>query len=435
MIRIIPAKNGSPAVLHGKTWLHSPYNPEAEAEKYIGFLNIDRGVTHFILIECALGYLVPALKAKFPDSVIISLHCDARLHDAPDAHKGDFNAGPSPPETIRALLEKAVPENAVVKIIEWRPSLAVYQEGYRSLLAAAAGFVKFHRMNKRTSAYFAKIWRGNVIRNTGAARRFVFLKDGAKPDFPVVAAAAGPGLAHSLGELHKKRESIYLIAVASALKALYDYGIKPDMIVTTDGGFWARQHLYELRRQPKPYPVIAAALNASLPSFLEDAPVLPISDGSGFQNERLSAFHIPFITLPQRGTVSAAALDLAFYLTDGPVYITGLDLGCRDIIGHVSPHTFETLLRAQSGRLAPFYHLLYTRALAAAETDALGVYRSWFANHLSLYAHRLIALGSNNPLFTVPRAAAIDASGAKGEPAFETAPYRDAPSGGPALCG
>jgi hypothetical protein len=403
-MQILPAKNGSPTLLHGKTWLHSRYNPEAEAEKYIASLELPQDTTHFIVIECALGYIIPVLQAQFPGSVIVSLHGNREICGLAGSFQADFDWYPETAFSIRTLLEKEIPENARIKIVEWRPSLAVYPKEYRALLETAVDFLKFHTLNKRTTAYFEQRWKKNVEYNTTVFNHFVYLKHDPETRFPVVVTAAGPGLVRSLPEIKKKRDGAYLIAVSSSLDALYEHGIRPDMVAATDGGFWALPHLFTLKRHcAGDYPVIAASLNARLPSFLCDAPVLPISDGSDFQNTRMKTLHVPFLVLPQRGTVSAATLDLAFALTRGPVYIAGLDLSDRDVISHASPHAFETLFRAQSNRFNPYYHEAYARSRLNAESNTQAVYVSWFKNNLAHYAARLITLGDNHPLFAAIR--------------------------------
>jgi hypothetical protein len=414
-MHILSAKNGSPVLAEGKIWLHSRYNPEAEAEKYIASLELPQDITHFILIECASGYIIPVLKTKFPDAVIFSLHCK---RGPAYPFTADFERYPDTPRPIRNLLEKEIPENARLKIIEWRPSLSVYKKEYLALLETAADFLRFHTMNRRTAAYFEKRWAKNMENNRAVFSRFVYPKTGAPSCFPIAVTASGPGLMACLPELQKKQDSVYIIAVSSSLCALYEHGIKPDMVAATDGGFWALPHLYELKRYCKgQYPVIAAALNARIPSFLRDAPFLPLSDGSTVQNTRLSALHAPFITLPQRGTVSATALDLAFTLTCGPVYIAGLDLGDKDMLSHASPHAFETLFRTQSSRFAPYYHRLYARSRLNAESDTMAVYAAWFKNNLPQYLPRLVPLAGNHPMFGMSQTR-IAETGKKGVPVW-----------------
>jgi hypothetical protein len=407
-MQILPAKNGSPVLFHEKTWLHSRYNPEAEAEKYIASLEIAEDTTHFILIECALGYIIPVLKKRFPQAVIFSLH--GERCSLAGSFKADVELYPETSCSVLKQLEKEIPENARLKIIEWRPSLSVYKEAYLGLLEEAVDFLRLHTMNQKTAAHFKERWVKNIEHNIAVFRHFVYPKNSMDARFPVVVTAAGPSLASCLPELQKKQHRVYIVAVSSSLSALYERGIKPDMIVTTDGGFWALSHLHELKRYCArgEYPVVAAALSARIPSFLHDAPLLFIADGSDFQNDHLTSRHIPFITLPQRGTVSATALDLAFALTRGPVYIAGLDLSNKDVLGHVSPHAFESLLRMGAGRFSPYYHQLYTRSRLNAASNAQAVYSAWFKSNIAQYAARLIALGDNHALFDPMRTAVIE---------------------------
>jgi hypothetical protein len=199
-MQIFSARNGSPVLFHEKTWLHSPYNPEAEAEKYIASLGLAENTTHFILIECALGYIIPVLKKKFPDAVVFSLHCERGLADL---FKADFEWCPETPCGVRKLLEKEIPENARLKIIEWRPSLSVYKKKYLALLQTAVDFLKFHTINQRTVAHFEKRWAKNIEHNTAVLSHFVYPKN--KAHFPIVVTAAGPGLMSCLPELKKSR--------------------------------------------------------------------------------------------------------------------------------------------------------------------------------------------------------------------------------------
>jgi hypothetical protein len=129
---------------------------------------------------------------------------------------------------------------------------------------------------------------------------------------------------------------------------------------------------------------------------------------------------VPFLVLPQRGTVSATALDLAFALTRGPVYVAGLDLADRDVISHASPHAFEPVLLSRNNRFAPYYHEAYARQRPnlGTDSDAYAVYASWFQNNLAKYAARLIALGDSHPLFADMRSETIAETGNKGAPAF-----------------
>jgi len=141
------------------------------------------------------------------------------------------------------------------------------------------------------------------------------------------------------------------------------------------------------------------ALTAALPSQAESLPVLPISDGSLWQTLILSELEIPFIILPQRGTVSATALDLAFILTEGEILIAGMDLANADIRSHARPYSLDRIIDEKAGRFSPAYSRTYIRSSLIKAGGSYGVYASWFEKQLALYPKRLRSLGENNPVF------------------------------------
>jgi hypothetical protein len=173
------------------------------------------------------------------------------------------------------------------------------------------------------------------------------------------------------------------------------------MVITSDGGGWALLHLYEYFRPAgaAPLPPLAVSLFAALPSQCAAVPVLPLSDGSLWQSLVLRGLGVPFLPLPQRGTVAAAALDLALFLTAGEVYAAGLDLATDGPRCHAAPYAFDRLEGNAACRLAPRCSLAFTRARAAAEGGSLAVYAGWFAAQLPAWPRRVRFLEGSHPVF------------------------------------
>jgi hypothetical protein len=224
----------------------------------------------------------------------------------------------------------------------------------------------------------------------------------------------------------KKQAPLLVLAVSSAVPALKARGIVPDMIISTDGGGWARLHLNEcFRGKPEPW-CYAAALTAALPSQCASSPVLAISDGSVWQNLVLMELDIPFIALPQRGTVSASALDLALALSKGRILFPGVDLSYRDIRTHARPYSFDRLWEEAACRFKPFYSQAFSRARDIDKGGSHAVYAAWFKKQLASYPRRLFSLGANNQVFSGLNAAAFGHGAASGsgtdqrKPLFKT---------------
>ena len=142
--RIAPSRAGPPTVLVNEIALHSRYDPRREAETFLESQHIHAGVRFFILIEPALGYLIPALKRRFPGAGIAALHVSPFLAREQEARNGGASVWPpAPADTwsggntgVQDFLEAIIPDMPAraVRIIEWRPAFMALGESCVSLL-------------------------------------------------------------------------------------------------------------------------------------------------------------------------------------------------------------------------------------------------------------------------------------------------------------
>jgi hypothetical protein len=386
-----------------KQALHSRYNPQGEAEKYLGSLDLSPGIRFFILIEPGEEYLIPLLHQQFPAVRIIALHIQAPKTPTVAQETPAARWSPEAGIPLQTFLEQEIPDTlaAAVRIIEWRPALAAYGEGYRWLLRETVDFIKRIDANMRTAQAFGRRWFRNFFKNLLLVQR-VLVPDHAA-SIPVIITAAGPGLeeAAPLIQALQRQSPHQILAVSSSVQALRWRGILPDLVITTDGGGWACFHLYECLRglDAQASLVLAASLSAALPSQCSRLVLLPISDGSLWQTLILQGLGIPFISLAQRGTVSASALDLALILTQGKIYLAGMDLAHQDIRTHARPYGFDRLLEEGASRLNPVYTQGFTRSRAILAGRSHDIYAAWFRQHLQTYPERLYTLGPHNPVF------------------------------------
>jgi hypothetical protein len=383
--------------------LHSAYNPEKEARKYIDSLSIPSTAAYLILIECGRGYLIPPLREKCPDAKIISLHfCDEYRVPGEGA---DASWSPALPLSLDDFLEQHIEdtESSRIKIVEWRPALALSGASYTRLLAETAAFIRRADANKRSADYFRQRRLKNRRRNLLIAAHAPAAHTPAAPHrADMIVCAAGPGLAAAAAAISALRAqgNCALLAVSSAARALLARGLYPDIVFSCDSGNWARLHLFELFRQkiPRP-PLIAAALSAALPSNAAAFPLLFFGDGSAEEAALLSKHGLPPLALAERGTVTAAALDFALAWTAGRVFLAGADLACAGLATHAAPYAFDRLSDEVSGRLSPAYHLRFERACALDRGGSFKVYADWFAKKAGRYPARLFNLGENNRAF------------------------------------
>ncbi|MDR2602600.1 MAG: DUF115 domain-containing protein [Spirochaetaceae bacterium] len=401
------SKNGFPvALVEGKA-IHSLYNPVLEAQKFAFSLNLSEEIRYFILLECALGYIIPFLREAAPKAKIISLHVnnfyivnrpllfqpkEAALF-SPDAEWPQNNV------KIERFLENEIPdvEARYIKIIEWRPSLLSYGEDYARLAAAAASFIKKVDANKRTTLNFGKRWFFNVLKN------IKYIKKTALPygaSSPCIVAGAGPGLdaelpyvKNAVCESAAKGEKITVIAAASAIGALDYFGVKPDVVVSSDGGNWALFHLYQYiryinqKKNVKP-PVLAFVLHAALPSQAEGLPLAPIAV-SRLQELLLKKNNFDYAILPSQGSVIGSALDIALHITTGDIWVCGVDLKNYGVKTHTKSYYFTKLLHQKSSRFSPVYSLQFERAREIEQGGTFSIYRDWFNSYKTENKNRI----------------------------------------------
>ncbi len=400
---LAPTRSGPPTVIVDGHAVHSKYDPCSEAERYAAAIPRRGDDEVLLLVEPALGYLLPPLRRRFPRSRVIALHCSDFYAGRDAAYDDSWH--PAHPLDLTSFLEARIPQGARCRIIEWRPALEPYGRAFADLMITAADFVKREEASRRTAEAFGRRWVSNALRNLRWAAQAATVQAGTAP---VVVAAAGPSLERALPAIRSGRKGCFVVAVSSSLEILAAGGIRPDLVLASDGGSWAKLHL---RRPAGPTGSCAGvySLTAAVPGPLLEDPAVLLADGSVWQSVLLGGAGIPFMQLPQRGTVAATGIDFSLRASSGPVFLAGFDMAGEDIRTHGRPHAFDPLIDAESGRLRPLYDLKYRRARAMAEGGSLDVYARWFKSHLSLYGGRVAVLGSAHGAFDgLPRIERID---------------------------
>ncbi|GMO32863.1 MAG: hypothetical protein Ta2F_08800 [Termitinemataceae bacterium] len=388
-------------------YLHSRFDPVKEAERYVQSLNINENIKYLILIECGLCYVIPFLRKLLPHAKIISLHLSKFYFDNAQ-NKADASwwthDAIQDQSNCTQFLEKEIEDTKVseIKIIQWRPSIQVFEHNYTALLSVVVEFVKRIDANKRTTETFIVRWQKNIKRNTFIIKKVCKKINTHWTD--CIVAGAGPSLENEFNAIKNMLNTshdgaICLIAVSSAAFAFLSRGIIPDIIVASDGGYWAKHHLNQCARFNVSQTIFAITLNAAIPAQLTNYKILPIADGSKEQDiilQKKSALPLHF---PQRGTVSATAIDLALSLCTGKIFLCGLDLAEVDIKSHVRPYSLDLILEASANRLQPAYSQHFVRTLLVKDAGSNRIYASWFKNNIAKYKNRLCALGEINSVF------------------------------------
>jgi len=384
--------------------------------RYVDSLNLKETIECFVLIEPGLGYIIPVLREKFKTSKIIALHVNT-----------DFKQQSGVPalfgtdaKEVQKFLEAEIPEIEAsrIRIIEWRPSLNYYKEEYLKLLSTAVEFIKRMDAGNRTTAAFGKRWVRNFFRNLNFITECLLYKE---TDIPIIITGSGPGLEEAMPVIKEGQNNCLVIAASSSVMALSRGGVTADIVISTDGGNWALNHIYECCRTKTA--AIAASLTAALPSQCSGTPRLIINDGSFWQSVVLHELGLPSVIIPQRGTVTATAIELALILSRGNVYLAGIDLCVKDIRTHARPYAFDNLLSGRASRFTPVYSQVFVRSSLIRKGGSMDIYAAWFKNQLASWPKRIFSIGGSSEVFgsSIPfDPAALEQTAVKRRDCFNT---------------
>ena len=374
---------GYPSAAAGSIRIHSKYDPFREADRFLDSQNICgdfRGAV--ILIGAGLGYLDSVLRRRVPECRIIAVHLSSELHDARIGPDGRTEAlprwHPGSEEEIDVFLHRHLKEFEIpgLKVLEWPASVKARPTEAMRARESVASLVRFHSGNISATAAFGRHWIRNLLRNFIGMDSLV----SAGPEqAPVVVAASGPSLEDALPVLSRFRSRYRLWSLPSSLPALTAAGLEPDLIVSTDAGFWARLHT---RYFPRHIPV--AMPLSSVPPV--GNPVLPLLQDIPGERELMAGRPRSGLSLPEAGTVAATAVHLWRILGRGPLALVGLDMAWTDLRSHARPHGFDGWLESGRNRTSPPLTMAWERALAQAPSregtrrwgPSLKTYTDWF---------------------------------------------------------
>ncbi|HET6452022.1 MAG TPA: 6-hydroxymethylpterin diphosphokinase MptE-like protein [Spirochaetia bacterium] len=385
MVEVFTARSGALSLKVDGVAMHSPYDPEREAARFVQqALGADPPSAVIVLGE-SVGHLVDAVARQRPSALLLSALYSSEIAAAsrpPRVPCWSPDTGMSFGSFLRQHLGELQIEG--LRVIEWPPSARAFPEVSRACNEAVRQVVQELNGSLVTTVSAGRLWLRNCVANFMGVER-AMTGPLCTPGRAVVIAASGPSLEDSIGLLRELRNRFDLWALPSACPALAGSGLEPDLVVLTDPGFYAMHHLHFAPPRVLAMPLSGARGSWSLPS--RPAVVL-LEQPFAHEQAFLNAVGLPAPPrVPPHGTVAATAIQLALDAASGPVLLAGLDLCERDLLSHARPNAFDTLLSLQSSRTAPHTGLTFQRAQGlgskvdaggARLTPALRTYAGWF---------------------------------------------------------
>ena len=376
-IDFLEAKDGSKTFSANGIFYHSSYSPVKEAQRFVETSEFVFNPKYIFFVEPGFSYCVPFIKKQFPDSKTICI----RLFDKSfeDEKNWDYILRYNQITNFSHTLIQTFGEEALLSstVLIWKPAEKLFETQLGLVISNYKTALENSKTLLVTRQFFEKKWlinSCNFIKNT---QKII------KPQFdrklPVVVCASGPSLEPCIDVLKNKQDKVFIICLSSALSVLLNNSIVPDLVLSTDGGYWAGEHLKLLKKRTD-IP-LAAPSEAFIPkSILKNNPILALryNDESSFiSTQILEAAHLPSFEALRNPTVSGTGLYFAKSITSNNIFFCGLDLCGNKTFQHTQPNELEKNNELNDNRIKSKENRI---SRSRYNSDSLQIYRDWFSN-------------------------------------------------------
>ena len=372
-------------------YLHSKYNPLVEGERFAQTVEADFSPLCLFILEPALSYCADAIKKKFPNALICAIRfssafvkSDSQWHKVFYLDQANFSI------PLSEILFETLGEEKLISSLafSWPPSQNAFPEQTVRCWEEIKKAILKARDVMGTRAYFSERWLKNSLIFASNIKRPVIAEKG---NLPLIIAASGPSLLSSLPFLKKYRDYFFLIAVSSALMPLQKNGIRADMVISSDGGYWAKRHI-DFSGQDST--IFALEAESAVPKkIFENNKIIPLVYDDGLEKDFLDAIGCPYMLSERNGTVAGTALCFAHTLTDGNIYLCGLDQAPSPAFQHTQPNALENGNSKNDSRLRNCETRI-TKSRFSSE-KSLEIYRNWFITNSAYFSKRVSRLSDN----------------------------------------
>lgn len=398
----VKSKNGMINIVYNdEFWLHSRYNPESEAEKWVDNITI-KDEDSLMISGLGFGYYLDKLINKFKNKKIMIVEPNIFIFKKTLEHMDMTKYLKSEnlvfmvdisTYMIRTIICEYIEENKIKKI--HTEEMPIYRKIYNEYLddlykEINRGLIQL-RGNIATEMAFSQMWLNNTIRLLDYLKEIPngkVLKEEFK-DVPVVIVSAGPSLNKNAEYLKEIYDKALIIAVGSSVNILEKKGIIPHIIMGVDGQE-AEAKLFENLKNIEPVFIFAPSIHykaveyykgLKMSLFLKnDTTILKFYENLGVKIDWLDC----------GPSVSNIALVLANYLNASKIMLIGQDLSYtgnkRYADGGVHNHdiTDDKMLKEKGFvKSTDIYDQeVYTR------NELLSI-KYWFEEYLKIYKDEL----------------------------------------------
>lgn len=373
-ITIQKSKNGEDTAIADNHFLHSNYAPVKEAERYIENLSCTYDPIAVVITEPALSYIISPLRKKYPEARIGVIRYSNYFQKY--NFNFDFIINFYETKSLETQLERLFTEEELLSVffISWKPSEIVFKEQNQQCWLEIKNTLERAKTLLITRQYFEKKWLVNCAKFLRFINYPVKLQKNINK--PVMIITSGPSLKDAIQDIKKVQDKFFIICLSSAISVCLKNQIIPDLCMTSDGGYWAGQHLKKLVNNDV---VLAMPTEALCPvNILSKQKILPLNYVDGISNELSNASGLSFSKAVRNGTISGTAILWAIENSNQDIFIFGMDLANQKGFQHTQPNEIETNASLFDNRIKTKEKRIAVSEFSGA---SLEIYRSWFSNY------------------------------------------------------
>lgn len=376
-LTILDSKNGEKTAKIDDIFIHSNYAPIKETKKFCENIQFSINPKVIIVVEPGLSYLYSELKDIFPNAKIGIIRFSNLFSDYNKDWDFFINFFDKDIENFESNITSLFSEELICSTVflSWTATKNIFKNLDELLWQKIKYTVENARTILITRQYFEKKWLINFCNNLKYGNFFKTQNiDLSNKEIAIV--ASGPSLEDSIEILRKYRNNLFIICLSSACSILNYFKIEPDLYLSTDGGFWAGEHLKILKDSPTP--LLLPFEGFCKKSILKKCKIIPAVYNDGLTSKIINELKLNFLELKRNGTVSGTALDFAIENSKNHIYFLGLDLQGSPSFQHTKPNVLENNNLVKENKI----NNLETRQRKSQfNSSVLKIYRDWFCNY------------------------------------------------------
>ena len=268
-------------------------------------------------------------------------------------------------------------------------------EYYDNINIYLANSIKEKLMSLTSNYYFAPIWSRNILYNMHFNRGYSIktYHNILKKEVPLLLVSAGASIDNYIDKIKELSKTHFTIVLSHAFNTLINNNIKPDAVVSTDGGFYSSIHIMNLTREENkdtkiftthsayPFPLTDIE-DERIFYFSHDESLEKILYNTDDSNENNNIYFY------MEGSVIMPALRIAYMLNPKYILLAGCDFCHLNDKSHSLYSNAIALDLINSNKIKTFETLKYKRLNDNQKQECYdGIYRNTSSSLMSYKMH------------------------------------------------